>query len=152
LERFITLSIPDKLLLFLQEIRNGFGNLGEIQNKSVIIASQAEKAPDLMHNPWWLPIQHLSNLPRIHGYSLRRYHVTQKLNFSQPELALAEFCIQLMITQLLKHNVKMLFMLFLTLTKDQDVINEDHNKLVQLFHENRVHQVYEVSGGIGQTK
>jgi hypothetical protein len=83
-----------------------------------------------MHSPWRLPIQHLSNLARIHGYSLRRYHVTQELNFSQPELALAELRIQLMITQSLKHNAEMLFMLFLTFRKDQDVVYEDHDKLV----------------------
>jgi hypothetical protein len=40
-----------------------------------------------------------------------------------------------MITQSLKHNEEMFLMLFLTLRKDQDVINEDHDKLVQLFHE-----------------
>jgi hypothetical protein len=57
-----------------------------------------------------------------------------------------------MMTQSLKHNAEMFFMLFLTLKKDQDVINKDHDKLVQLFHENRVHQVHEVSGGVGQTK
>jgi hypothetical protein len=57
-----------------------------------------------------------------------------------------------MITQSLKYNAEMLLMLFLTLRKDQDVVNEDHDKLVQLFHENRVHQLHEVSGGIGQTK
>jgi hypothetical protein len=78
--------------------------------------------------------------------------VTQELNFGQPELTLAEFCIQLMITQSLKYNVEMLSMLFLTLRKDQDVINEDHGKLVQLLHKNQVHQVHEVSGGIGQSK
>jgi hypothetical protein len=78
--------------------------------------------------------------------------VTQELNFGQPELALAELRIQLMITQSLKHNVEMLFMLFLTFRKYQDVVYEDHDKLVQIFHENRVHQVHEVSGGIGQTK
>jgi hypothetical protein len=66
------LSIPDKFLLFLQKICNGFGNLGEVWNKSVIVASQAEKASDLMHSHWRLPIQHLSNLAWIHGYSLRR--------------------------------------------------------------------------------
>jgi hypothetical protein len=55
--------------------------------------------------------------------------MTQELNFSQPELALAELHIQLMIMQSLKHNAKMLFMLFLTLKKDQDIINEDHDKL-----------------------
>jgi hypothetical protein len=78
--------------------------------------------------------------------------VTQELNFAQPELALAELCIKLMITQSLKHNVKMLFMFFLTFRKDQYVVNEDHDKLVQFFHENHVHQVPEVSGGIGQPK
>jgi hypothetical protein len=57
-----------------------------------------------------------------------------------------------MITQLLKHNAEMLIMLFLTLRKDQDVVNEDYDKLIQLFHKNRVHQVHEVSGGVGQTK
>jgi hypothetical protein len=55
-----------------------------------------------------------------------------------------------MITQSLKHNVEMFFMLFLALRKDQDVVNEDHNKLVKLSHEYRVHQVHEVSGDIGQ--
>jgi hypothetical protein len=152
LGRFITLCIPDKFLLFLQKISDGFGNLGEVWNKSTIIVSQAEKVAVLMHSPWWLPIQHLSNLARIHGYPLWKYHVTQELNFSQPELALTELHIQLMITQSLKHNAEMLFMLFLTLRKDQDVINENHDKLIQLFHENWVHQVHEVSERVGQTK
>jgi hypothetical protein len=57
-----------------------------------------------------------------------------------------------MITLLLKYNAEMLFMLFSTLRKDQDVVNEDHDKPIQLFHKNRVHQVHEVSGGVGQTK
>jgi hypothetical protein len=76
----------------------------------------------------------------------------QELNFTQPELALTELCRKLIITQLWKHNVEMLFMLSLTLRKDQDVVNEDHDKLVHLFQENQVHQVHEVSGGVGQTK
>jgi hypothetical protein len=78
--------------------------------------------------------------------------MTQELNFAQPELALAELRIKLMITQSLKHNVKMLFMLFLTLIKEQDVINEDHDKLVYLFHENQVHQVHKVSGVLVRPK
>jgi hypothetical protein len=69
LERFITLGVPDKFLLFLQKIRDEFGNLGEVQNESAIVASQAEKAADLMHSPWWLAIQYLLNLSRIHRYS-----------------------------------------------------------------------------------
>jgi hypothetical protein len=45
---------------------------------------------------------------------------------------------------------EMPFMLFLALKENQEVINEDHNKLVQPCHEYRVHQVHEVGGGIGQ--
>jgi hypothetical protein len=55
-----------------------------------------------------------------------------------------------MITKLLTHNVDIPFMLFLVLRVDQDVINEDHDKLIQLYHEYRVHQVHEVSWGISQ--
>jgi hypothetical protein len=74
------------------------------------------------------------------------------MELTQPELTLAVLGIELMIMQTLKYNAEMLFMLFFILRIDQDVINEDHNKLVQLCHENRVHQVHEVSGGIGQPK
>jgi hypothetical protein len=56
--------------------------------------------------------------------------MTQEWNFAQPELTLVILRIKLIITQSLKHNVKMPFMLFLILRKYQDVINEDHNKLV----------------------
>jgi hypothetical protein len=51
LECFITLCIPDKFLIFLQKISDGFGNIGEVWNKHAIVASQAEKTADLMHNP-----------------------------------------------------------------------------------------------------
>jgi hypothetical protein len=46
----------------------------------------------------------------------------------------------------------MLRMLFFTLGIDQDVINEDHDKLVQLRHEHRVHQVHEMCRSIGEFK
>jgi hypothetical protein len=41
-------------------------------------------------------------------------------------------------------------MLFFILRVDQNVINEDHDKLVQLGHEHRIHQVHEVSRSIGK--
>jgi hypothetical protein len=34
----------------------------------------------------------------------------------------------------------------------QNIINEDYHKLVKLRHENKIHQVHEVSWGIGQTE
>jgi hypothetical protein len=49
-------------------------------------------------------------------------------------------------------STKMLLMLFFILGVDQDVINEDHDKLVQLRHEYRVHQVHEMCRSIGESK
>jgi hypothetical protein len=46
----------------------------------------------------------------------------------------------------------MLLMLFFILRVDQDVINEDHNKLVQLQHEYEVHQLHEMCWSIGESK
>jgi hypothetical protein len=76
--------------------------------------------------------------------------MTQEWNFAQPELTLLVLGIKLMITQSLKHNAEMPFVLFLVLGIDQDVINEDHDKLVQLYHKYIVHHVHEVTGGVGQ--
>jgi hypothetical protein len=78
--------------------------------------------------------------------------VTQEWYFAQPELTFVVFSIELMIPQSLKHNAEMPLMFFLVLRIDQDVINEDHDKLIQLYHEYVVHQIHEVSGGVGQPK
>jgi hypothetical protein len=43
-------------------------------------------------------------------------------------------------------------MLFFILGVDQDVVNEDHDKLVQLRHEYRVHQVHKMCRSIGESK
>jgi hypothetical protein len=45
----------------------------------------------------------------------------------------------------------MLLMLLFILGVDQYVINEDHDKLVQLQHEYRVHQVHEMCRSIGES-
>jgi hypothetical protein len=57
-----------------------------------------------------------------------------------------------MVTKLLQNNLKVLLMLFFILGVDQDVINEHHDKLVQLRHEYGVHRVHEMCRGIGESK
>jgi hypothetical protein len=63
----------------------------------------------------------------------------KKWNFLQSESTFAELGIELMVSKLLQNNSEMLHMLIFTLGIDQDVINEDHDKLVQLWHEYGVH-------------
>jgi hypothetical protein len=58
--------------------------------------------------------------------------MSQKWNLLQPEFTLTKLGIKLMVTKSLQNNLKVLIMLFFILGVTQDVINEDHNKLVQL--------------------
>ena len=43
-------------------------------------------------------------------------------------------------------------MLFFGLGINKDVIKENYHELVEVFHENLVHEVHEIGWGIGQTK
>src|SRR6185312_9019818 len=78
--------------------------------------------------------------------------MTEERNLVNPELALAELSIQLMLPQSLQHGNQMNFMLCLRLGKDQNIINEDHHEDIQIIHENHVHQVHEESRGISQAE
>jgi hypothetical protein len=60
--------------------------------------------------------------------------------------------IKAMIPKSLQNNAEMSHMLFSTLEINEDVVNEDHNKLVQLWHEYGVHQVHEMCRSIGESK
>ena len=76
----------------------------------------------------------------------------EEWNLVNLELALAELSIQLMLPQSLQHEPQMLFMLCLCLGEDQNIINENHHKDIQIIHENHVHQVHEESRGISQAE
>jgi hypothetical protein len=78
--------------------------------------------------------------------------MSKKQNFHQPESTLAELGIELMVSKSFQNNSEMLHMLLFTLVIDQDVINEDHDKHVQLRHEYGVHQVHEICRSIGESK
>jgi hypothetical protein len=53
---------------------------------------------------------------------------------------------------MLKYNLEVFFMFFHTLQIYKDVINEHHEKLVQLRYEDRFHEVHEVCWCIRQPK
>ena len=61
--------------------------------------------------------------------------MTEEWNLVNPELALAELSVQLMLSQSLQHEPQMLFMLFLYLGEDQNIINENHHEDIQIVHE-----------------
>jgi hypothetical protein len=78
--------------------------------------------------------------------------MAKKWYFLQSERTLAELGIKLLVAKSLQNNTKVLIMIFFILGVDQDVINEDHDKLVQLRHEYGVHQVHEMCRSISESK
>jgi hypothetical protein len=56
--------------------------------------------------------------------------MTKKRYFLQPESTLAKLGIELMVSKSLQNNSEMLRMLLFALGVDQDVVNEDHDKLI----------------------
>ena len=50
-----------------------------------------------------------------------------------------------MLTQAHQHYTQMLYMLLFIARVYQDIINEDHHKLVQFGHEHQIHEIHEVS-------
>jgi Zn ribbon nucleic-acid-binding protein len=78
--------------------------------------------------------------------------MTQEWYFLDPEFALAKLEIKLVRSQPLKYNSGVFFMFFHCLRIYNNVFNEYHDKLVQLWHEDRVHEVHEVCRCIHQPK
>ena len=78
--------------------------------------------------------------------------MTQKFDCVQLEFTLGEFRVHLMITEALKDNTQMLFMLCLVLGIDQNVIDENHDELVKFWHEYRVHEIHVIGGSVCETE
>jgi hypothetical protein len=107
---------------------------------------------NLCYRSWILPIKYFLNIAGVNCDTLNRDDMSMKRNFLQLESTLTELGIELMVTKSLQNNVEISHMLFFTLGIDQDVINDDHDKLIQLRHEYRVHQVHEMCRSIGEPK
>jgi len=88
------------------------------------------------------------NLDRINKNSILRNDVAQELNFFEPEITFTEFGIQLVLSEALENNARMLSMFFFIFGIDKNVVNENHDKIIQLRHEYRVHEIHEMSRGI----
>jgi hypothetical protein len=57
-----------------------------------------------------------------------------------------------MVLKLLQYQTEMVFMFLFILRVDQYVIDEHHNKLVQILYKFLVHQIHRVGQGINQSK
>jgi hypothetical protein len=70
----------------------------------------------------------------------------------QPKFAFGELSIKLVISQTLKDNSEMIGVFFLALGIDENIIDKDHDKFIELRHEHGVHEVHEVGGSISESE
>jgi hypothetical protein len=85
---------------------------------------------------------------RINGYAFTGNSVVQKFYTIQLEFTLGKLSIELMVSKTLENNVHVLSMMFLILGINKDVINKNHNELVKIGHEYRIHKIHEVGRSI----
>jgi hypothetical protein len=78
--------------------------------------------------------------------------MSQELHSVQPKLIFAELGVQLMFLQSGQDDADMLRMLFFILGVYQDIINEDHYKLVQFWHKDGIHEIHEKYRSICEAK
>jgi hypothetical protein len=55
-----------------------------------------------------------------------------------------------MVSQTLKDNSEIFGVIVLALRIDENIIDKDHDKFIELRHEHRVHEVHEVGGSISE--
>ena len=73
-------------------------------------------------------------------------------DFFKPKLTLTELGDKLVVFKVLKGNPQMLIMLFCRLQVDQNIIDENNDKLIYIGCEYLIHQVHQHRRGISQTE
>ena len=71
-------------------------------------------------------------------------------NGASQKLTLTKLAIQLLVPECIKNNPQMILMLLLRLGVDQNVVNKDHNGLIQIGLEYSMHEIHECRWRIRQ--
>jgi predicted ATP-grasp superfamily ATP-dependent carboligase len=78
--------------------------------------------------------------------------MTKKCNLCQTKFALAKFGVQLVTCELFQYQSQMFLMFFSYLRVNQNVVDEDNNKLIQVLHKHHIHEIYEIGWGIHKSE
>jgi hypothetical protein len=78
--------------------------------------------------------------------------MTKKCNLCQTKFALAKFGVQLVTSELFQYQSQMFLMFFSYLRVNQNVVDEDNNKLIQVLHKHHIHEIYEIGWGIHKSE
>src|ERR1041385_7733419 len=152
LETFLTFISPLKLDTFVKQIGQRLGDLGEVLDETAAITGESEETSDLLDSLGGSPIQDSLNTFWVDDDAILGNHVTKVGHFRKPELTLRILSVEFVFSKLFQYKTKMFCMPFFILGVYQDIIQINHDELVEVFHEYIVHQPRESGWGIGQAK
>ena len=132
----------------MQQVGQRPSDLGEVLDESTAIAGETEKTSDLLDILRRSPIENSLNSFRVDGNTILGDDMPKIGYFGEPEFTLGILSIQLMLSKLFQHKTKMFSMFFLVLGKYKDIVQINHDELVEVIHEYRVHQKREGCGSI----
>jgi hypothetical protein len=143
---------PKELLVLLEKVCDRLCDLGEVFNETAAITSQTEEASNLFDILWRKPFNNSLDCIRIDGDAFCRYDMPKIVYFRKPKFTLGELGIKTMLAKFGENEAKMFFVFFLGFRVDKDIIKVYNNELVEVFHEDRVHESRESCWSIGETK
>src|SRR4051812_8361364 len=116
------------------------------------IASKAEETSDLFDSLGRGPVKNSLDTFWGDGNAILGNHMYKIGYFWKPELTLRILGVEFVFSQLSQNKTKIFSMFFFSLGIYQDIIQINHNKLVEVFHEYIVHQLRKGGWGIRQAK
>src|SRR3954462_15595322 len=149
LKTFLTFICPVKLDAFVEQISQRSGDLREVLDETSAIASESEETADLLDGFGRSPVKNSLNTFGGDGNAILGNHMSKVGYFGEPELTLRILSIEFVFSKLCQYKTKVLGMFFFILGVYQDIIQINHDELVEIFHEYIVHQSGEGGWSIG---
>jgi hypothetical protein len=145
----LTFICPLELDAFVKQISQRPGNLGEILDETAAIASEPEETADLLDGLGRSPVKNSLDTFWGDGNAILGNHMSKVGYFGEPELTLRILSVEFVFSKLLQYKTKMFSMFFFILGIYQYIIQINHDELVEVLHENIIHQSGEGGWSIG---
>src|SRR3954471_19595077 len=113
------------------------------------IASEPEETTDLLDGRGRSPVKNSLDTFWVDGNAILGNHMSKVGYFGKPELTLRILSIEFVFSKLFQYKTKVFSMFFLILGVYEDIIQINHDKFVEIFHEYILHQSGESGWSIG---
>src|SRR3954466_10421649 len=149
LETFLTFVCPLELDTFVKQISQRPGNLEEVLDETTAIAGESEETSNLLDGFGRSPVKNSLDTFWGDGNAILGNHMSKVGYFGEPKLTLRILSIEFVFSKLCQYKTKVLGMFFFILGVYQDIVQINHDELVEIFHEYIVHQSGESGWSIG---